>query len=110
MDQLPTDRRMLGIVQALVARYAISGRDPVRAFPVTREFVSGMPLKPFGTEDERIFRKQLESATNALQAEMPGHEWGWARKSLNVFLRDCLYNFYLRRQYRPGRRILRSAS
>lgn len=100
MGQLQPDRRMIGIVQSLVARYAISGRYPKGAIPVTRKFVSIMPLKPFATEDEGMFRKQLESATNVLQAKTPGHEWGFARKSLNVFLRDCLHNSYLRREYR----------
>lgn len=56
MDQLQPDQRLLGVVQSLVARYAISGRYPAGAIPVTLKFVSGMPIKPFATEDERILR------------------------------------------------------
>lgn len=99
MDQFQPDRNMIGFVQSLVARYAISGRYPAGTIPSTREFVSEMPLRPFATEDERAFRNQLECETSDLQKKIPGLGWGWARKSLNIFLRDCLYNFYLRREY-----------
>lgn len=40
----------------------------------------------------------LDEASNELQVKLPGRSWGFARKSLNVFLRDCLYNVYLREQ------------
>ena len=103
MHQLQTAPRMIGIVQSLVARYATAGsfrRRPAGTTQAARKFLAGMPLKPFATEDEGIFRKQTESATDGLQAKMPGHERGFARKALNVFLRDCLYNSYLRSEYR----------
>jgi len=33
---------------------------------------------------------------------MPGHGWGFARKAVNVFLRDCFYNRFIHDHYELG--------
>lgn len=35
--------------------------------------------------------------TRRVQRRIPSHQWGTARKGLNIFLRDVLYNTYLER-------------
>ncbi len=51
-----------------------------------------------GGED---FACYLDDITQILLRGFPagGRNWGAARKVLNLFLRDCLYNFYLRDWY-----------
>jgi hypothetical protein len=60
-----------------------------------------MNLLRFGTADGRLFARRLEAATRQLQAALPRRaaSWGVARKLLNIFLRDCLYNTYLTKAY-----------
>jgi len=47
------------------------------------------------------FTRHLDDLTQDLQSSFPAgaQHWGAARKVLNLFLRDCLYNFYLRDWY-----------
>ena len=67
----------------------------------TRKFLSEMDLRSFGAKNKDDFTEALECKTNALQRTLPepAASWGLARKALNVFLRDCLYNHYLRRDF-----------
>jgi hypothetical protein len=62
-----------------------------------RPFLVGLKLAPFGTADRRAFARQLDGATERLRACLPKRAatWGFARKLLNIFLRDCLYTSYL---------------
>lgn len=48
-----------------------------------------------------VARFWLDRQTNDLLADLPvnGRPWGAARKAINLFLRDALYNQYLNRQY-----------
>ncbi len=71
----------------------------------TRKFLSEMDLRSFGAKNKDDFTEALERKTNALQRTLPepAASWGLARKALNVFLRDCLYNHYLRRDFHLNR-------
>jgi hypothetical protein len=62
-----------------------------------RGFCSRLKLVRFGTADEHVFARRLDSATKQLMECLPRHatNWGLARKLLNIFLRDCLYTSYL---------------
>ena len=59
-----------------------------------RTHLGRLDLRPFGTRDDDRFRVALNSATTRLRAALPEEArcWGLARKGLNIFLRDCLYN------------------
>jgi hypothetical protein len=49
------------------------------------------------------FSKELDRVTKRVQKQLPkGAKWGTARKALNIFLRDVLYNTYLAREFRFG--------
>jgi hypothetical protein len=47
----------------------------------------------------RWLDSQTEAALVALEGLAPERPWGTARKALNLFLRGCLYNHYLRKNY-----------
>ena len=66
---------------------------------VARKFLGGLDLDRFRTCQEGRFLLELNLQTEALQAKLPGHEWGFARKGLNIFLRSCLYNLHLRERH-----------
>ena len=80
------DHKLLIAIQHYIARYSVGG-------------ATNLDLSRFGVGDRDRFLIALNAAASELQAELPGREWGFARKGLNIFLRDCLYNAYLREQY-----------
>ena len=108
MKERDTGRRklpLLRVIQIRTARVAVGasatrGQGPgvVRA---AREFFSKIKLAPFATSDRRLFARRLEAATRRLQGALPRRaaSWGIARKLLNIFVRDCLYNTYLTKAY-----------
>ena len=104
-------RVSLDAIQRFVARYAVLGSFRGAAGGTTaaaRGYLGGMELTPFATGEPDIFLHVLDSGTDALREAMQADaqssrgEWGYARKGLNIFLRDCLYNYYLRDAYGLG--------
>ena len=78
------------------------GRGNTGVVACCRTFLLRMvDLSVFGTTDSRQFARALDRGTKRLQAALPkgAQRWGIARKVLNIFLRDCLYNSYLSRRY-----------
>ena len=104
-------RVSIDAIQKFVARYAVLGSFRGTAGGTTaaaRGYLGSMELAPFATGKRDIFLQALDSGTEALReavrarAQNSSSEWGYARKGLNIFLRDCLYNFYLRDAYGLG--------
>jgi hypothetical protein len=101
MTLLPAD--LLLALQARAARGALGAssmrsagaRDAVRA---GRGFLCEIDLGGFGSPDPSEFRAALDQTTESLLHAFPeqARHWGLARKGLNIFLRDCLSNTYLR--------------
>ena len=61
-------------------------------------------LSEFGTSDEEEFLAALDRWTSLVRRSLPGNaRWGLARKVLNIFLRDAVYNVYLRTAFRLDR-------
>jgi len=63
-----------------------------------RRFLKNVDLQEFKVRNEKLFRERLDAATGTLAAHFPKgarENWGAARKVLNIFLRDVLYNRYL---------------
>jgi hypothetical protein len=100
---IPLPRDLLQAIQARVARGALGAlimrsagaRGAVLA---ARGFLSEMDLRAFRTTGAARFSGALDDATEGLQRAFPkpARNWGLARKSINLFLRDCLSNVYLR--------------
>ncbi len=62
-----------------------------------RGFLAKLDLKSFSVSSQEHFAKALDRATENLVQALPdgARNWGTARKALNIFLRDCLYNQFL---------------
>lgn len=95
-------------IQAYTARSAITSSSmrgsAAGAIPAARDFLSELPLGPFGTTSRSKFSTQLDRATDRLLTKLPkkARHWGRARKALNIFLRGCLYTSYLRDEHGLG--------
>jgi hypothetical protein len=66
-----------------------------------RQFLKKIDLEDFGKENPSQFPQMLDGLTEKLRRHMPtgARYWSTARKCLNLFFRDALYNFYLRKEY-----------
>lgn len=60
-----------------------------------------LPLARFSKSRAGNFAQILDESTQQVVAGLPrpARSWGLARKCLNIFLRDCFYNAYLREGY-----------
>jgi hypothetical protein len=64
-----------------------------------RDALAGLNLERFVVRSEPEFAQELERVTRYMQRRLPEPaRWGTARKALNIFLRDVLYNTYLARE------------
>jgi hypothetical protein len=70
-----------------------------------RAALADVPLGEFGASSEVEFFRALDRNTRRVQRRLPRQaaSWGLARKSLNIFLRDCYYNGFLMRQFKLRR-------
>src|SRR5438067_10654261 len=66
-----------------------------------REFLKQLDLAAFRGGSRERFEARLNVATRRLERRLPrgARNWGAARKALNIFLRDVLYNHYLRSRH-----------
>ena len=60
-----------------------------------------VPLARLAKSRQASFARSLDASTQTVMAALPrpARSWGLARKCLNIFLRDCFYNAYLRDAY-----------
>ena len=75
------------------------GRGTVKAL---RAALGRIPLIDFAVSTAAQFDRVLDRHTRLVQRRLPRRvsSWGLARKCLNIFLRDCYYNAFLKRHYR----------
>lgn len=92
----------LAAVQWHVSRLSVGasaarGQGAPGLVDAARTFLAEMPLQRFGVEREMRFRSHLDALTEELKGSLPrkGRNWGIARKLLNIFLRNALYDKYL---------------
>ena len=103
-------RRLLEAIQHRVARVAI-GASATRGQRVPgivargRDYAGQVHLARFAARDAGKFSRELDRVTSDCQRALPrgARSWGLARKLMNIFIRDCLYNWYLRRAYGLGK-------
>lgn len=95
--------------QTRVARVAISASTargrPSGTVLAARSFLAAINLRSIAELDERRFAPRLDLLTAKLCAVLPDKSagWGFARKFLNIFLRDSLYDAHLSRTFRLQR-------
>jgi len=89
------------IARGAVEASAVRGRGNAGVVTSARAFLRRVNLKAFSTSQPKKFTTALDRNTKALRARLPhkARLWGVARKALNLFLRDCLYNKYLNEAY-----------
>jgi hypothetical protein len=80
---------------------AARNMGPAGLVTVTRRFTAALDLVSVVARGPRQFPQKLDDLTDDLRSSFPrgGQAWGPARKFLNLFLRDALYNFYLREAF-----------
>ncbi len=68
---------------------------------VSQGFLASLSLECIPSSCEGEFRSWLDRQTKILLDKLPitGRPWGAARKALNLFLRDILYNKYLSSEF-----------
>lgn len=71
----------------------------------TREFLTNVKLERMPKSNQKLYRRWLDRQTDALLGILPvrGRPWGAARKALNLFMRDVLYNQYLSEHFKMNR-------
>ena len=99
------DQKFLCDLQQFLARYSTTGSFGRIAGSAgnqgaARKYLANLNLCRFTIVDEDGFAKALDEATEELERAMPKPIWGFARKGMNIFLRDCFYNKYIHDHYR----------
>lgn len=100
-------REFLSQVQEYVAITAIGpsslrNQGSAGVIKTAREFMGKLDFAHFICTKEEEFHSELENATHRLVRALPekAKSWGAARKGINLFLRDALYNQYLSKRYK----------
>ncbi len=96
------DHKFIRLMQDRIAELAV-GASAVRnqgAPEITRnarQTLKRLRLQSFGIKTEREFKARLNRATRKILDQLPegAQNWGTARKIINLFLRDVVYNRYL---------------
>ena len=75
----------------------LRNQGAVGVVKATRQFLANLDLKVFSVNSIQKFNKALDRSTEDLIRVLPksARNWGTARKALNIFLRDCIYNQFL---------------
>lgn len=70
-----------------------------------REYLNEIDLASLKVNSESEFAKRLNDLTKNFVRKMPAGAkfWGSCRKFLNIFLRDVLYNHFLREYFQLGK-------
>jgi hypothetical protein len=85
-----------------VGASTIRGMAPAGTAKVIKDYLRGIDVKSVKARTESGFMKNLDSVTDGLIKVLPhgSKHWGMARKCVNIFLRNCLYNRYLCSHYK----------
>lgn len=70
-----------------------------------RAFLTRLNLTRFVSEDESVFRKELDRQTVFVIRKLPkgAQHWGAARKAINLFLAEAYYHRFLCKEYHLAR-------
>jgi len=91
---IPTVQRMVAVTA--VGPSALRGQG-AGVLGAAQRFLASMSLARIPRSSEPRFQAWLHRQTDTLLEYLPveGRPWGAARKAINLFLRDTLYNQYL---------------
>ena len=99
---IPTVQRKVAVTAVGPSALRGQGKGVLKA---SQQFLSSMSLARVPMSSETRFNAWLDRQTESLLDGLPvkGRPWGAARKAINLFLRDALYNQYLNRHFRFGK-------
>lgn len=92
-------QRFVGIAAVGISAMRNQGKGVLQA---VHEYLGGIDLSAVQSLNTRLdFDRWLNFHTEGLLSRLPtrSKRWGAARKALNLFLRDCVYNKYLSSAY-----------
>jgi len=109
MARLMSNKEFLSAVQKFTGIQAVSV-STVRGLPEgslgkIQAYLGRLRLGRLAGMDGADYARWLDAKTRDLQRKLRGRNkrWGLARKSMNLFMRQCLYNTYLSRRFRLAR-------
>jgi len=94
--------RQRRIAMLCASASSLRGQGPAGMIKSTRKFLARVHLEKFNELDGKAFNLRLNSLTRRLMRRFPmtaRTNWGAARKVLNLFLRDALYDHHLNVRY-----------
>jgi hypothetical protein len=99
-DFLPTMQRSVAVTA--IGPSSLRNQGNAGVINAAREFLAKCDLGAFRCHSEEEFKSKLDNLTKDLIIALPkgARSWGAARKAMNLFLRDALYNQYLAQNYR----------
>lgn len=89
------------IATTAIGPFSLRNQGNKGVLDAARKFLSSMPLNEFCCHSNEGFVFFLNKKTEELKRSFPKNakNWGAARKAINLFLRDALYNQYLSQKY-----------
>lgn len=95
---IPTMQRRVATVAIGPSTLRGQGKGVIQA---TQKFLARLSLTRIPSSSEARFLAWLDRQTESLLDALPinNRPWGAARKAINLFLRDALYNRYLTRRF-----------
>lgn len=98
-DQLLQAIQEFAAIEA-VGTSAVRGQ-PAKTKKVIQKVLMAADLNAIPRRSQPKFEKWRNQLTECVQRKLPNPDkpWGIARKAVNLFLRDCFYNHYLREEY-----------
>jgi hypothetical protein len=104
MNMKPTDfietmQRRTGVTAVGPSALRGQGKGVLK---VTQAYLGAIDLSRIPKSNQKGYTAWLDEHTNALLEKLPirNRPWGAARKALNLFMRDTLYNRYLNDYYK----------
>jgi hypothetical protein len=104
-----SERKLLALIQQFAAVDAV-GTSAVRGQPAgtkaaIQQYLAKIRLSGIPNGTCSAFKAWLDHHTKCIQRKLPNPSapWGIARKTLNLFMRACYYNHYLRSRYGLGK-------
>jgi len=99
-DFLTSVQRFVAITA--VGASALRNQGGSGVIEAAHHFLLDCDLAEFVRPTEEEFKTELDKQTVSLQQAFPEgtRHWGAARKALNIFLRDALYNRFLAEKYK----------
>lgn len=103
MDDQEFIKRMKDrIAELAVSASAVRNQGASGIPDAARNYLKTIDLRKFRTSTIGKFKDNLNRTTNILRIRLPrgAKNWGTARKIINLYLRDILYNHYLCKHFK----------